>query len=30
MSAHSIVVDLSNFEQVVIEGSKQPPVLVAF
>lgn len=30
MSAHSVTVDLANFEQVVIEGSKQVPVLVDF
>ncbi len=30
MSAHSITVDASNFEQLVIEGSKKVPVLVDF
>ncbi len=30
MSAHSVTVDLSNFEQVVTEGSKRVPVLVDF
>jgi putative thioredoxin len=30
MSAHSIEVDTANFQQVVIEGSKQAPVIVDF
>jgi putative thioredoxin len=30
MSAHSVNADESNFEQVVLEGSKQAPVLVDF
>jgi len=30
MSAHAIEVDAGNFEQVVIEGSKQAPVIIDF